>query len=180
MRAGHGEGGEGAGDASPARRPCRGALSQKELADYLGCEIGARGGGGRGAPALRGLKSYVVEANTGIPRQGAPDGAGWEMEDAGIKRVKILRVRAGGAACKFYADIADGRFPVLHTAARSDVAERALATVADVSRSWLDRAWLPDPLLRALPEGPAPGRCAGLSLGAQAAFRGRAGAARRA
>lgn len=172
MRAGRGGGGEGAGDASPARRPRRGAMSQKELADYLGCEIGARGGGGRGAPALRGLKSYVVEANTGIPRQGAPDGAGWETEDAGIKRVKILRVRAGGAACKFYVDIADGRFPVLHTAARSDVAERALASVADASRSWLDRAWLPDPLLRALARSAGAGALRGFVAGRAGGFPG--------
>lgn len=173
MRAGRGGGGEDAQDgSSPARRPRRGALSQKELADYLGGEIGAHGGGSRGAPALRGLKSYVLEANTSIARSGGPDGAGWEMEDAGIKRVKILRVRAGGASCKFYADIADGRFHVLHTAIRSDVAERALASIAAADRPWLDRAWLPDPLLRALARRAGAGALRGFAAGRAGGFLG--------
>lgn len=164
-KAGRGRGGKETRDT-----PCRtepslpSARSREELADYLGGELGApRGGGPPRRGGLRGLKAYLLDADAGIPRSVSTTSVGWDMEDTGVEGVKILRVHAGGAACEFYADVADKRFVVLHTAAGSDIAGRAVAAIADADRLGLDRMWLPDPLLRALAQRAGAGALQGLA-----------------
>ena len=173
-KAGRGRDGRGARDAP--RRPdpsLPSAGSRKELADYLGGELGAPRGGG---PPRRGgllcLKAYLLDADDGIPRSVSTTGVGWDMEDTGLERVKILRVRAGGAACEFYADVADKRFVVLYTAAGSDVAGRAVAAITAADRLGLDRMWLPDPLLRALARRAGAGALRGLAARRAGGFPG--------
>ena len=127
--------------------------SRKEFMDYLGGEISApRDGDGEppGRGGLRELRAYVIEANAGIPRSGRSAGVGWKLTDTGVDKIKIMRICAGDAACEFYADTSDKRFCVLHTAARPGDADRAVAAITCMDGLLLDRAWLPDPLLRAL------------------------------
>lgn len=173
-KAGRGRGGKETRDA-----PCRpetslpSARSREELVDYLGGELGApRGGGPPRRGGLRGLKAYLLDADAGIPRSVSTTSVGWDMDDTGVKGIKILRVRAGGTACEFYADVADKRFIVLHTAAGSDIAGRAVAAITASDRLRLDMMWLPDPLLRALARRAGAGALRGLAARRAGGFPG--------
>ena len=170
-------GANGGGSGRAARRAAAGmsapdpslprVRSRKEFMDYLGGEISAPKDDDYESPGqgrLRELKAYVVEANAGMPQSGESASAKWEMRDAGIDKMKIMRTVVGGTACEFYADVSDKRFCVLHTTARSEDAGRAVAAITDMDRLPLDRMWLPDSLLKALAKAAGRGAFRGFGV----------------
>lgn len=103
----------------------------------------------RGRP--RALKSYITESNSELPSRFTFEGGEARVFDTGLPELKVLCLRAETQAVKdvvrFYVDMQDPRFWVLHTPNLAEDVNLLYRSFVDKSHLQLDRAWIPSEML---------------------------------
>ncbi len=102
----------------------------------------------------RELKTYMLESNEGFPSRLESDGMLCEVEDTGLDRMKILRVRRGEAATEFFLDMEDERFLRLHTNARAEDADMIVDALTRDGNHAFDNVWFHSAMLKRLADRP--------------------------
>lgn len=100
------------------------------------------------------LKSYVLETNGGLKKEGSGKGMKWRAEDTGVNKLKILRVEDGGSVHEWFMDTTDGRFYMLHTNEGQETAARIVDALTDGRPHTFDRVWMHHAMLEAISKKP--------------------------
>lgn len=125
--------------------PAAGALPKvqtgREFMDCLEDWLHPATGSGPGRPT--GLKACVLESNSPIRQAGRLHRVVWDLVGTGLDHVKIMNVSLdGGPARQFFLDIADKRFPTLHTNANARDVDSVVGALTDEAHGAFDNMWM--------------------------------------
>lgn len=100
------------------------------------------------------LKSYVLETNGGLKKEGSGKGLKWRAEDTGVNKLKILRVEDGDGVHEWFMDTTDGRFYMLHTNEGQGTAAKIVDALTGGRPHAFDRIWMHHAMLEAISKKP--------------------------
>lgn len=127
--------------------------SRKEFMDFLGELMIASFeitediyGETRGRPRL--LKTYIMEANRGLPESGGGIGVSVNKLGTQLPDVTILRLEHANVRATFYVDTTDRRFWLLHTNDLADDTRYLFNRLAFSPEASFDKVWLPTEMIQ--------------------------------
>ncbi len=106
----------------------------------------------RGRPRL--LKTYVMEANRGFPSDRDSFDVSIQVTDTGLPDVTILTLRHQAKSARFFVDLTDRRFWLLHTNALADEARWLFDRLVYSPKGSFDKIWLPNKMIHDIAEMP--------------------------
>lgn len=95
----------------------------------------------RGRPRL--LKTFILEANRGLPEQTDGLGVIVRKERTALPEIDVLTLEHSNIRSRFYVDTSDRRFWLLHTNALSKYARYLFDRLAFSPKATFDKVWLP-------------------------------------
>lgn len=100
----------------------------------------------RGRPRL--LKTYVLEANRGLPEQTDGLGVSVRKESTALPEIDVLTLEHNNIRSRFYVDTSDRRFWLLHTNALSEYARHLFDRLVFSPKATFDKIWLPMEMMK--------------------------------
>lgn len=133
--------------------------SRKEFMDFLG-ELMVSSyeteediyGETRGAKRL--LKTYLLEANRGLPEGMSGFEVAIKKRETALQEVSILQLEHRGTRATFYVDMADRRFWLLHTNDLAADTKYLFNQLAYSPEASFDKAWLPTEMIQKIANFP--------------------------
>lgn len=98
-------------------------------------------GEARGRPRL--LKTFIMEANRGLPEQAEGFGVSVRKEKTALPEVDIVTLEHNNTRAHFYVDMTDRRFWLLHTNDLSKQVRQLFDKLVYSPKTMFDKAWLP-------------------------------------